>query len=85
MNDKTKSYSEMTRRELKQLGAGYAGAALCIPGNIPLKSVEPLEASSRRYWFRIGCMYFDIIQNDDGTASLYVTDEEGSQSIGIGE
>ena len=49
----------MTQAQLRRCGADNVGVAMGI--HIHPDYVTPLEASSRRYWFRIGEMYFDLI------------------------
>lgn len=80
MNDLTK----LSKTDLKRLAAGCVTDALGNPYKIPNKSVVPQELSSRRFWFRIGRMYFDLILNDDGSTSLYSVSEDGGSSLLIG-
>lgn len=81
MNDLTK----LKENSLKKLSACYISSALFgNPGHIPAKRVVPQELSSRRFWFRIGRMYFDLILNDDGSTSLYSVSEDGGSSLLIG-
>lgn len=76
------NFSEMTQAQLRRCGAHTVGTAMEI--HISEKDVTPLEASSRRYWFRIGEMYFDLILNEDSTImSLYVSNENDDVSIQI--
>lgn len=75
------NFSEMTRAQLHRYGAHTVGTAMEI--HISEKDVTPLEASSCRYWFRIGEMYFDLILNEDSTMSLYVSNENDDVSIQI--
>lgn len=73
--------TRLTTTVLKRLVAGYVSAALGENIRIPNKCVVPLELSQKRFFFRIGKMYFDIILNDDGTVSLYSSSEDGGLSI----
>lgn len=74
-------FSELTQAQLRRCGADNVGIAMGI--HIHPDYVTPFEAYSRRYWFRIGEMYFDLIVNDDGTTSLYVSNENDDVSIRI--
>ena len=71
----------MSKAMLRRCGAHTVGTAMEI--HISEKDVTPLEASSCRYWFRIGEMYFDLILNEDSTMSLYVSNENDDVSIQI--
>ena len=84
MSTESLDFSQMTENGLKRLGACYVGSALGCFGRIPVRSVVPLECSSRRYWFRVGKMHFDLIRNDDDTLTLYAVSDDGGQSIAIG-
>ena len=75
------NFSEMSKAKLLRYGAHTVGTAMEI--HIFEKDVTPLEASSCRYWFRIGEMYFDVILNEDSTMSLYVSNENDDVSIQI--
>ena len=74
--------TKLSTIDLKRLAAGCVSAALDNPSyRIPNKSVIPQELSSKRFSFRIGKMYFDIILNGDGTMSLYSVSKDGGLSI----
>lgn len=75
------NFSELTQAQLRRCGADNVGIAMGI--HIHPDYVTPLEASSCRYWFRIGEMYFDLILNEDSTMSLYVSNENDDVSIQI--
>lgn len=73
------NFSELTQAQLRRCGADNVGVAMGI--HIHPDYVTPLEASSRRYWFRIGEMYFDLIINDNHTRSLYASNKNDDVSI----
>lgn len=75
------NFSEMTQAELRRCGADFVAKAMGV--HINGMAVTPLESSSRRYWFRIGQIYFDVILNEDSTTSLYVGNENDDVSIQI--
>ena len=84
MNTKPIELSTLSEKALKRMAVCFVSSALGNFGRILIKSVVPLEVSSRRYWFRIGEMYFELISNDDGTVSLYLVSEDCSSHIAIG-
>jgi predicted component of type VI protein secretion system len=73
------NFSELTQAQLRRCGADNVGAAMEI--HISGKDVTPLEVSSRKFWFRIGEMYFDLIINDNHTRSLYASNKNDDVSI----
>ena len=73
------NFSEMTQAQLRRCGAHTVGTAMEI--HISEKDVTPLEAAGRRFWFRIGEMYFDLKVKLDGTTSLYVGSDDESIQI----
>ena len=75
------NFSEMTQTQLRRCGADNVGIAMGI--QIGHHDVTPLECSSHKFYFRIGQMYFDLIVYDDGTTSLYATNENDDVSIQI--
>jgi hypothetical protein len=75
------NFSEMSKAKLHRYGAHTVGTAMEI--HISEKDVTPLEASSRRYWFRIGEMYFDLIADNDGTTTLTVSNRDDVTGICI--
>lgn len=75
------NFSEMTQAQLRRCGADNVGVAMGV--HIHPDYVTPLEASSRRYWFRIGEMYFDLIADNDGTTTLTVSNRDDVTGICI--
>lgn len=78
------AFSTMSDKALNRIAVCFVSSALGNFGRILIKSVAPLEVSARRYWFRIGGMYFELISNDDGTISLYSVSEDCGAHIAIG-
>ena len=73
------NFSDMTTTQLRRCGADFVAKAMGV--HINGMAVTPLESSPRRYWFRIGQIYFDVILNKDSTTSLYISNENDDISI----
>ena len=74
-------YTKDSEKGLKNIGRCFVSWAFGRFNCISLKDVTLLEVKPKRFSFKVGHMHFEIITNDDNTASLYLISQDGELSI----